>query len=153
MERTRAEERRLHTEVSSVRTQSTCKSGDDYRSEEKAAIRAIPPDVFYDRPPRLNQLNPEPLTLSDLRTMQTDSTGRKESRRHSSQMSCLTPSSAMHQSSRFGTLTDIEAFERYCKDLLIFQYPNDDAWRALRNVFPILTMDALYAYHQRLSSV
>ena len=24
-------------------------------------------------------------------------------------------------------LTDIEAFERYCKDSLIFQYPNDEA--------------------------
>jgi hypothetical protein len=42
-------------------------------------------------------------------------------------------------------LTDIEAFERYCKDSRIFQYPNDEAWRALRNVFPIRTMDALYA--------
>ena len=40
---------------------------------------------------------------------------------------------------------DIEAFERYCKDSSIFQYPNDEAWRALMNIFPIRTMDALYA--------
>jgi hypothetical protein len=41
-------------------------------------------------------------------------------------------------------LTDIEAFERFCKDSRIFQYPNDEAWRALQNVFPIRTMDTLY---------
>ena len=85
MERIRADQRRLQTEVSSVRTQSTIKSGDDYRSEERAAIRAIPSETFYGIPPRQNQLNPEPLTLSDLRTIHTaDTTGRKEPRRHSS---------------------------------------------------------------------
>jgi len=42
--RIRAEQRRLHTEVW---TQSAVKSGDDYRSEEKAAICAIPPDIFF----------------------------------------------------------------------------------------------------------
>ena len=40
--------------------------------------------------------------------------------------------------------TDIDAFERYCKDSRIFQHPNDEAWRALRNVFPLCTMDELY---------
>ena len=39
---------------------------------------------------------------------------------------------------------DIEAFERYCNDSRIFQYPNDEAWRALRNVFPVRTMDTLH---------
>ena len=41
-------------------------------------------------------------------------------------------------------LTDIEVFERYCKDSRIFQYPNDEAWHALRNVFLLRTMDTLY---------
>ena len=71
MERIRAEKRRLHTEVSSVHTQSTIKSGENYRFEERAAIRAIPPEILYSLPPRQNQLNPEPLTPSDLRTIQT----------------------------------------------------------------------------------
>ena len=48
----------------------------------------------------------------------------------------------MHQSleNKDWKLTDIEAFERYCKDSRIFQCPNDEAWRALRNVFPVRTM-------------
>ena len=79
MERIPVDQRRLQTEVSSVRTHSTIKSGDDYRSEERAARRVIPPETFYDLPPRQNQLNPEPLTLSDLRTIYTtDTAGRKE---------------------------------------------------------------------------
>ena len=122
MERIRVDQRRLQTKVSSVWTQSTMKKGNDYRSEEKAARRAIPPEIFYDLPPRKNQLNSEPLTLSDLRTIYSaDTTGRKEPRCHSnsvtgnpshhvitpstapmSQLSCLTPPSRMNRSSRLG---------------------------------------------------
>ena len=45
----RAEKRRLQPEVNSVRTQSTTKSGERYRSEEREAIRAIPQDLRTDK--------------------------------------------------------------------------------------------------------
>ena len=85
MERIRADQRRLQTKVGSVRTQSTIKSGDNYRSEERAARRVIPTEIFYDLPPRQNQLNAAPLTLHDLRTIHTaDTPGHNDSRCHSS---------------------------------------------------------------------
>ena len=63
MERIRADQRRLQTEVDSVRTQSTIKSGDDHRSEERAAIRAIPTEIFkIYRPDKIN-LTPHHLHL------------------------------------------------------------------------------------------
>ena len=122
-------------------------------------MRAIPPEIFYGLPPRQNQLNPEPLTLSDLSTIQTvDTTGREEPRRHSSAVTG-NPSPGMTTSSRYNPfnsanvtsvlsyssksdapiirtwkLTDIEAFEQYCKDSRIFLPLNGEAWRALRNV-------------------
>ena len=45
------------------------KKVEELLSEESAARRAMPPEIFYDPPPRQNQLNPEPLTLSDQRAI------------------------------------------------------------------------------------
>jgi len=61
--RIREDQKRLQIEVSSIRTQSAIKLGDDYRSEERAAIHAIPPEIFYGFPPRQNQHNTKPPTV------------------------------------------------------------------------------------------
>ena len=41
-------------------------------------------------------------------------------------------------------IAEIDAFERYCRESRIFQCPHDEAWRAIRNVFPFRTFDTLY---------
>ena len=101
------------------------------------------------------------MTLSELHTpTSADTTGPDEFRRNSSAgvanphytmtstrspnnnasvTTVLTyPSKSNAQFITTWKLTDIEAFER------IFQYPNDEAWRALRNLFPVRTMDTLH---------
>jgi len=107
------------------------------------------------------------MTLSDLRTPKpAGTTGHIEFRLNSSAGVASPPNTVM--STRFllnnasvttvfayssksdaptittWKLTDIEEFERCCKDSRIFQYPNDEAWSSLRNVFPLRTMDTLY---------
>ena len=58
--------------------------GDEYRSEETAAICDIYPKYFIPIHPDKFFLNPEPLMLYDLRTQKTvDTTGLNESRRNS----------------------------------------------------------------------
>ena len=127
-----------------------------YRTEERAAIRAIPSEIFYGIPPRQNQLAPDPLTPSDLRTLQADTTFGKETQTSQSRLDNDNPP-GMTTSSRYKAfnsanvttvlaysfksdtsiittckLTGIEAFERYTKDsrIYILQYPNDEAWRS-----------------------
>ena len=67
MERMKAEQRRLKDDVNSVRVQSSTSkpSGDDFRSEERVARRAIPAEIFYGLLPRHTSLHPDPMTLSD----------------------------------------------------------------------------------------
>ena len=87
MERLKAEQRRLKDDVNSVRIQSSTSkpSGDDYRSQERVARRAIPAEIFYGLPPRHTSLHPDPMTLSDLRPPKlADTTGHDEFRRNSS---------------------------------------------------------------------
>jgi hypothetical protein len=56
MERMKAEQRRLKDDVNSVRTLSNTSKlsgfGEDFRSAEKVARRAIPAEIFYGLPPR-----------------------------------------------------------------------------------------------------
>ena len=40
-------------------------------------------------------------------------------------------------------INDIDAFERYCTESRLFQFPSDEAWRALNQVFPFRTKDTL----------
>ena len=130
MERMKAEQRRLKDDVNSVRTQSSTSkpSGDDYRSEERVARRAIPAEIFYGIPPRHTSLHPDPMTISELRTpTPADTPEPDEFRRNSSagianpletrerphishlttpvlqQYSRIHPS-LMHQSSRLGNV-------------------------------------------------
>ena len=166
MERMRSEQRRLKDDVNCVRTHSsTSKPSRRLQIRGKGvAQRSIPAEIFYSLPPRHTSLHPDPLTISDSRTPKpADTTGHDEFRRNRS--AGVANPTDMVTSTRFPLnnasvttvlaypsksdapiittwkLTDIEAFEGYCKDSRIFQCPNDEAWRALRNVFPIRTMD------------
>ena len=39
---------------------------------------------------------------------------------------------------------DIDAFERYCTESRLFQFPKDEAWWALKQVFPFRTIGTLH---------
>ena len=167
----KAEQRRMQNDVNSVRTLSTTSKpsgfGDDFTSAKRVARRSIPAEIFYGIPPSHTSPNPDPMTISELRTPTPADTTEPDEFRRNSSVGVANPHTTM-TSTRFPNnnasvttvlaypsksdapiittwkLTDIEAFERYCKDSRIFQYPNDEAWRALRNVFPVRTMDALH---------
>jgi len=162
----RNEQQRLHDEVGSVRSQSTHPSAESFHSAERVVRRAISTDIFYDLPPRRGDVDREPMTLSDLKSPKPSHfSERIDSRRSGNAMLNDQPTLTMSRfpvnnssvstvlsypsKSDAPTITtwkiaDIDAFERYCRELRIIQYPHDEAWRAIRNVFPFCTIDTLY---------
>jgi len=162
----RNEQQRLRDEVGSVRPQSTRPSAASFHSAERAARRAVPTDIFYDLPPRRGDVNREPMTLSDLNSPKpSHPSERIDSRRsgnaaHNDQPTLTMSRFPVNNSSVTAVLAypcksdaptittwkiaDIDAFERYCRESRIFQYPHDEAWRTIRNVFPVRTIDTLY---------
>jgi hypothetical protein len=71
MDRMKAEQRRMQSDVNSVRTLSTYSkaagSGNDLTEAEKLARRSIPAEIFYGITPTNTSPNPDPMTMSELR--------------------------------------------------------------------------------------
>ena len=89
---------------------------------------------------RLNRII-DPLTLFDLRTLQTaDTTGRRETRRHSN----VTDKPPGMTTSHHVTWKLTEKRLNGTAKIHASFSTQKTAWRALRNVFPIRTMDTLY---------
>ena len=121
-----------------------------------------PPELLYDLPQRKSDTSPGPLQVTDLNatvpniTTSSPMINNQRNVLHNSQSSQPWQTSGvtvLAYTSKSGAPTitnwkntDIDEFERYCTESRLFQFPKDEAWRALNQVFPYKTMDTLQVW-------